>query len=90
MARGHTRGTLEAYKALGSEQKWLESHGRKKWGYYYDDQSVARQRAFFDHFLKGEDTEVLALMLAVGRCCRPSPGRIGWSPRCFCGLRSGR
>ncbi len=54
----HTRGTLEAYKALGSEQKWLEIHGRKKWGYYYDDQSVARQRAFFDHFLKGEDTEV--------------------------------
>ncbi len=54
----HTRGTLEAYKALGSEQKWLEIHGRKKWGYYYDDQSVARQRAFFDHFLKDEDTEV--------------------------------
>jgi putative CocE/NonD family hydrolase len=54
----HTPGTLEAYKALGSDQKWLEIHGRKKWGYYYDDQSVARQRAFFDHFLKGEDTEV--------------------------------
>ena len=31
----HTRGTLEAYKALGSEQKWLEIHGRKKWAYYY-------------------------------------------------------
>ena len=26
--------------------------------YYYDDQSVARQRAFFDHFLHGKDTEV--------------------------------
>ena len=54
----HTRGTLEAYKALGSDQKWLEIHGRKKWGYYYDDRSVGKQRAFFDHFLKGEDTEV--------------------------------
>ena len=59
----HTRGTLEAYKALGSEQKWLEIHGRKKWAYYYYyyytyDQSLARQRAFFNHFLKGEDTEV--------------------------------
>jgi uncharacterized protein len=31
----HTRGTLEAYKGLGSQQKWLEIHGRKKWGYYY-------------------------------------------------------
>ena len=29
----HSRGTLEAFKALGSEQKWLEIHGRKKWGY---------------------------------------------------------
>lgn len=54
----HTRGTLEAYKALGSSEKWLEIHGRKKWGYYYEDSSVARQRAFFDHFLKGKDTEV--------------------------------
>jgi uncharacterized protein len=54
----HTRGTLEAYKALGSREKWLEIHGRKKWGYYYDDRSVAKQRAFFDRFLKGEDTEV--------------------------------
>lgn len=54
----HTRGTLEAYKTLGSRQKWVEIHGRKKWGYYYDDHSVARQRAFFDHFLHGKDTEV--------------------------------
>ena len=54
----HTRGTLEAFKALGSTQKWLEIHGRKKWGYYYDDRSVEKQRAFFDHFLIGADTEI--------------------------------
>ena len=48
----HTRGTLEAYRQLGSAQKWLEVHGRKKWEYYYRPQSVAKQRAFFDHFLK--------------------------------------
>ncbi|MEV5835510.1 CocE/NonD family hydrolase [Nocardia sp. NPDC052112] len=54
----HTRGALEAYKALGSERKWLEIHGRKKWGYYYDDQSIARQRAFFDQFLLDKDTGV--------------------------------
>ncbi|WP_433620847.1 CocE/NonD family hydrolase [Nocardia sp. CA-120079] len=56
----HTRGTIEAYKALGSEHKWLDIHGRKKWGYFYDDQSIARQRAFFDHFLLNKETDVTA------------------------------
>lgn len=50
----HTRGTLEAYRKLASPQKWLEVHGRKKWRHYYAPQSVAKQRQFFDHFLKDE------------------------------------
>jgi hypothetical protein len=54
----HTRGTLEAYKALGSERKWLEIHGRKKWAYYYEPESIRRQLAFFDHVCKGVDNEV--------------------------------
>jgi hypothetical protein len=54
----HTRGTLEGFKNLSSENKWLEVHGRKKWAYYYEPASVRRQQAFFDHFLKGLDTEV--------------------------------
>ena len=54
----HTRGTLEGFKKISSEQKWLEVHGRKKWNYYYDPESVKRQKAFFDHFLKGEETEI--------------------------------
>jgi putative CocE/NonD family hydrolase len=33
-------------------------HGGKKWGYYYAPESLRRQQAFFDHFLKGLDTEV--------------------------------
>jgi uncharacterized protein len=49
----HTRGTLEGFKRMGSEQKWLEVHGRKKWSYYYEPHSVARLQAFFDKFLKG-------------------------------------
>jgi predicted acyl esterase len=56
----HTRGTLEGYKRISSPQKWLEVHGRKKWGYYYDPASIARQRQFFDHFLHREDTIVPA------------------------------
>jgi hypothetical protein len=49
----HTRGTLEGFRRIASEHKWLEVHGRKKWAYYYDPANVARQLAFFDHFLKG-------------------------------------
>jgi hypothetical protein len=49
----HTRGTLEGFRRISSAQKWLEIHGRKKWAHYYDPASVDRQRAFFDHFLKG-------------------------------------
>lgn len=49
----HTRGTLEGFRRIGSSEKWLEVHGRKKWAHYYDPESVERQRAFWDHHLKG-------------------------------------
>ncbi len=54
----HTRGTFEGFKKISSGQKWLDAHGDKKWGYYYSPSSLRRQQAFFDHFLKGLDTEV--------------------------------
>ena len=50
----HTRGTLEGFKNIASEHKWLEVHGRKKWAYYYEPDSVERQRRFFDRFLKDD------------------------------------
>jgi predicted acyl esterase len=48
----HTRGTFEGFKRIGSDQKWLEIHGEKKWANYYKPESLAKQTAFFDHFLK--------------------------------------
>ena len=54
----HTRGTLEGFRRMASTHKWLEIHGRKKWAYFYAPDSVARQTAFFDRFLKGEHSEV--------------------------------
>ena len=54
----HTRGTFEGFKKISSQRKWLDAHGGKKWGYYYAPESLRRQQAFFDHFLKGADTEV--------------------------------
>ena len=54
----HTRGTLEGFRKISSDQKWLYVHGRKKWAHYYDERSVTMQRAFFDHFLLGKDTDL--------------------------------
>ena len=56
----HTRGTIEAFVKMSSPQKWLEVHGRKKWQYYYQPTSLARQQAFYERFLKGVDSEVAA------------------------------
>ncbi|MCJ1302389.1 hypothetical protein MMC08_005192 [Hypocenomyce scalaris] len=54
----HLRGTLNAFTGLGSPHKWLEIHGRKKWQYYYQPSSLRRQEAFFQRFLKNEESEV--------------------------------
>lgn len=54
----HTRGTLEGFRRMASARKWLEIHGRKKWAYFYQPASVARQTAFYNQFLKGEDGDV--------------------------------
>lgn len=54
----HTRGTLSAFNRLGTEQKWLEVHGRNKWAQMYTAESTRRQVAFFDRFLKGIENEV--------------------------------
>lgn len=55
----HTRGTLEGFKKIASQHKWLEIHGRKKWAYYYEPDSVKRLQEFFDHFLLGKETSVM-------------------------------
>lgn len=51
----HMRGNSEAFMRASSPQKWLEVHGLEHWTHYYTDYGVELQRAFFDHFLKGED-----------------------------------
>ncbi|SDZ54076.1 CocE/NonD family hydrolase [Herbiconiux ginsengi] len=54
----HTRGTFEAWERISSKQKWLDANGRKEWEYFYSPESVARQRAFLDHFLHDRQTEL--------------------------------
>ncbi len=50
----HTRGSLEGFERINSRQKWLFTHGRRKWETFYSAEAKAVQRRFFDHFLKGE------------------------------------
>lgn len=54
----HTRGTIEGFRQIASPHKWLEVHDHKKWSWYYQPDSVARQMAFFDHFLHGRESGV--------------------------------
>ncbi len=56
----HLRGTIEAWRRMSSEQKWLDVHGQKKWAHYYLPESRERQHAFFDHFLRDRPTAVTA------------------------------
>jgi predicted acyl esterase len=54
----HSRGTIQAFREMSSKQKWLEVHGRKKWEYFLENDSVERQMQFFDYALKGMKNEV--------------------------------
>ncbi|MGA2666001.1 MAG: CocE/NonD family hydrolase [Nitrososphaerales archaeon] len=50
----HTRGSLLGFERIGSRQKWLFTHGRRKWETFYGEEARDAQRRFFDRFLKGE------------------------------------
>ena len=51
----HTRGSLEGYERISSPEKWLFTHGRRKWETFYGDEARQTQRRFLDRYLKGED-----------------------------------
>jgi uncharacterized protein len=50
----HTRGSFLGFERIGSSQKWLYTHGGRKWEMFYSDEAREMQRRFFDRFLKGE------------------------------------
>jgi predicted acyl esterase len=45
----HTRGSLEGFERIGSRDKWLFTHGRRKWETFYSSEARELQRRFFDH-----------------------------------------
>lgn len=54
----HTRGTLEAWAGVASTHKWLDLNARKEWSNFYRPESVAKQMAFFDRFLRGNESAI--------------------------------
>lgn len=54
----HLRGTIEAWRHISSEHKFLDICGGKEWAEFYSDWAYERQRAFLGEFLKGEDNGV--------------------------------
>lgn len=54
----HSRGSFEGFRRLGSAQKWLFTHRAPRWSTYYGAEALTAQTAFFDHFLRGDDTAI--------------------------------
>lgn len=50
----HPRGNFESFTQAAASEKWLEVHGIEHWTEFYTDYGREIQRAFFDHYLKGE------------------------------------
>lgn len=51
----HSRGSAEAFLRVSSPDTWMCTHGRLQWETMYSPDAFEWQKAFFDHFLKGED-----------------------------------
>lgn len=49
----HSRGTLDGFRRLSSNDKWLRVHNTHEWGDYYTPENVEYLRRFFDRYLKG-------------------------------------
>jgi uncharacterized protein len=54
----HTRGSIEGFERISSRQKWLFTHGRKKWETFYSEEALAWQKQFMDHFLRVVDNRM--------------------------------
>ncbi len=53
----HPHGTLEAFRAIASEDKWLRVHNTQEWLDFADKDNIQDLRAFFDRYLKGLENE---------------------------------
>lgn len=47
----HTYGSIEGYRRIFSEKKWLRIHNTGEWDDYYNMEHTEDLRKFFDHYL---------------------------------------
>jgi predicted acyl esterase len=55
----HTRGSIEGFERISSPEKWLFTHGRKKWETFYGAEALAVQKRFLDYFLRDVDNGMI-------------------------------
>jgi putative CocE/NonD family hydrolase len=55
----HTRGSIEGFERISSREKWLFTHGRKKWEMFYSHEALAFQKRFLDYFLRDVDNGMI-------------------------------
>jgi hypothetical protein len=51
----HSRGCFEAFRRIGSRERFLYTHRGGKWSTYYSPDALAIQARFFDCYLRGVD-----------------------------------
>jgi predicted acyl esterase len=51
----HTRGSIDGFERISTKQKWLFTHGRRKWETFYGEEALGWQKRFLDHFLRDID-----------------------------------
>ncbi len=51
----HSAGTLDAFRRLRTDHRWLRVHNTMEWPDYYEPRNTGDLRCFFDHYLRGLD-----------------------------------
>jgi predicted acyl esterase len=51
----HTAGTIDAFRRLGTKNKWLRVNNTNEWYDQYTPENQEDLLRFFDHYLKGKD-----------------------------------
>ncbi|MDR1766593.1 MAG: CocE/NonD family hydrolase [Lachnospiraceae bacterium] len=54
-SRIHTRGTWRAWRAFGTDKKWIRVHALQEWADFYDPENQKDLLRFFDFYMKGID-----------------------------------
>ena len=49
----HLRGSVEGYKRISSQKKWIRVHNEFEWPDYYRNENLTDLKRFFDRYLKG-------------------------------------